>query len=336
MNMKAIIDTAINKNRNELQKVIPLETPYAIDIDPSNLCNFKCKFCATHSSEKGDLIKKQNMSFELFKKIIDDLAMFPQKLKMLRITGNGEPLINKELPQMIAYAKNKNIAEYIEIFTNGSLLSEKMNRDLVSSGLDRIRISIEALDEEGYKNIAGVKIDFEKFLTNIKDLYDNKKQCEIYIKIVDLAVKTEEEKEKYYNLFGDKCDKISIDNIIPFWPDFDNMDIGQTQFNKGVHGQEVQNVKICPYIFYSLLINTDGRVTACCADWEHKLILGDISKESLLEVWNGQKLYNFWVDILKGKKDEYEMCKKCLLPSYDCNDNIDAFSEEILEKIIKK
>ena len=47
----------------------------------------------------------------------------------------------------------------------------------------------------------------------------------------------------------------------------------------------------------------------------------------------GQKLKDFWIDMLNGKKNTYEMCAKCCLPSFDCNDNIDDFAPAILARV---
>lgn len=332
--------TAINKNivcekRNKLEEVIPLDGPYTVAIDPSNLCNFKCNFCAIQSKEEKLPFKKQLMTLELFKKIIDDLKMFPQKLKVLRINGQGEPLLNPHICEMIRYAKDSNVADFIEMITNGSRLNPRLNKDLIDSGINRIRISIEALDEAGYRDIAGTKMDFDKFIDNIRGLHEISGECEIYCKIVDVAVPTESDKEHFYELFGEICDRFFVDNVIPLWSDFAELKNVITVVGKGMHGQQIKEVLVCPYSFYSLIINSDGDVTACCADWKRKLVFGNLKNESLQEIWQGSKLKEFWVEMLKGNKNRYEMCSKCLLPMYDCNDNIDEFAEMILERLEK-
>ncbi|MDD3138138.1 MAG: radical SAM protein [Lachnospiraceae bacterium] len=336
--MSAIESNIVNTNRHKLEDVIPLSTPYSLAIDPSNLCNFKCKFCAMQASKEKQNYKKQCMELSLFKKIIDDINGFPDKLKVLRLSAQGEPLLNKDLPEMIRYAKKKEVAEYIEIVTNGSRLNPILNQELIDSGVDRIRISIEAVDEEGYLEIAGVKIDLQNFIRNIKDLHIRSgEKCEIYIKIVDAAVKEPHQKEKFKAEFSGICDRIWIDNIIPLWSDFEELTQNFDILNdKGVHGQKIQKVEICPFSFYNLIINPDGQVTVCCADWKRKLVVGDLKIESMMNVWNGDKLRNFWVDMLNGNRKKYEMCRKCLLPSYDCNDNIDAYAEQILSRIQKE
>lgn len=333
--MKAKNGNIVCTERNRLEEVIPLKTPYTIAIDPSNLCNFKCNFCAIQSKNEKLSFRKQLMDKELFMKIIKDLQELPEKLKILRINGQGEPLLNPHLSEMIGFAKEKDVAHFIEIITNGSLLNPELNQKLIDSKVDRIRISIEALNAEKYKSITGTEIDFAKFIENIKDLHDRSGGCEIYCKIIDAAVPSEEDKEKFYTLFGDICDRIFIDNVIPMWSDFDELEQNVQIGKIGVHGQKVRKVTVCPYSFYSLIVNSDGEVTVCCADWKRKLVVGDLKYQSFIEIWNGEKLRNFWVTMLRGEKNSYEMCKKCLLPDYDCNDNIDDYASEILERVVR-
>lgn len=335
--MKAKRENIVNGDRHRLEEVLPLEFPYSLAIDPCNLCNFECKFCAIQSSKEKLLYKKQFMEMELFKKIIDDLAEFSLKLKVLRLSGQGEPLLNPHIADMISYAKKKKVADFIEIVTNGSKLNPQLNSRLVEAGVDRIRISIEAVNEEGYFEMTNRKIDFREFVANIKDLHDKSgDQCEIYIKIVDAAVDTEEKRAAFYDAFENICDRIWIDQVIPLWSDFEEINEKFDIKCTGMHGQKLQMVNVCPYSFYNLIINPDGEVTACCADWKRKLVFGDLKKQSFYEIWHGDALKNFWIQMLKGNKNQYEMCAKCLLPMYDCNDNIDAYAQIILERMENK
>jgi MoaA/NifB/PqqE/SkfB family radical SAM enzyme len=323
----------VSTDRHRLEEVIPLKTPYTLAVDPSNICNFKCAFCAVQSKEEKLSFRRQLMPMELFCKIMDDLTEFPDKLKVLRVNGQGEPLLNPNFAEMVKYAKQKNVADFVETITNGSMLNPERNQQIIDSGIDRIRISIENITEKGYQEIAGAKVDFESLRANIKDLHERSGKCEIYCKIVDAAVPTEEDRKQFFSLFGDICDRIFIDHVIPMWSDFGELNqrlhVGET----GVHGQKVQSIRVCPFPFYSLIVNSDGEVTACCPDWKRKLVLGDLKTESMMEIWNGKKLRTFWKALLGGQKNTYEMCEKCVLPMYDCNDNIDEYAEEILSRM---
>lgn len=332
--MKAAKENIIKKERHKLEEVLPLSFPYSMVIDPCNLCNFQCQFCAIQKSEERQRYKKQFMEMALFEKIINNLSELNNRLKVLRLSGNGEPFLNTEIIKMISYAKEKHVADFIETVTNGSKLNPRFNTELVNSGIDRIRISIEAVTEDGYAEIAAYKINLEEFVANIKDLYyksgDN---CEIYIKTVDAAVDTEEKKRLFYDMFGDICDKIWIDSVIPLWSDYKEINQCFDIQKVGLHGQELKTVKVCPYPFYHIIVNPDGEVTACCADWKRKLVLGNLSSQRFEEIWDGEVLREFWIEMLKGNKNKYEMCAKCVLPMYDCNDNIDDYAEQILLRL---
>ncbi len=327
-------ENIVNKNRHKLEEVLPLETPYSLALDPCNLCNFQCKFCAMQTTEEVQNYKKQFMELSLFEKIIDDLKAFPDKLKVLRLSGQGEPFLNPYYIEMIKYAKKMEVADYIETVTNGSRFSPEYNQKIVESGIDRIRISVEAVDQEGYYEMAGTKIDFALFVDNIRDLYERSRGgCEIFIKTVDAAVNTEEKEKIFLDTFGDICDTIFVDHIVPLWSDFERLSDNFCLKSEGMHGQKLQKVEVCPYPFYNLIINPDGEVTVCCADWKRKLVVGNLVNQTLKDIWNGKSLRTFWKDMLLGRKNQYEMCRKCLLPMYDCNDNIDAYALQILERL---
>lgn len=69
--------------RNNLRDVVPLDTPYALFIDPTNFCNFHCSFCPRNLECFHEYAGKYvHMDMELYKKIISDIKMFPKKLKV--------------------------------------------------------------------------------------------------------------------------------------------------------------------------------------------------------------------------------------------------------------
>lgn len=330
--MKAERTNLINQNRVNLQDVIHLKAPLTLCIDPCNICNFNCKFCAIQTSDRNLKFKKQLMDFEFFKSIIDDFKSNKVHLKMIRISANGEPLLHPKFTEFVKYTKKAGISDYIETITNGSKLNPELNEKLVNSGIDRIRISVEAIDEEGYEKIAGVTIDFKKFIDNILDLYKRSRgKCEIYIKTVDAAVATKEKQELFYELFEDKCDKIFIDSIIPLWSDFDEINSRFNIKKNGLHGQQLEQIRVCPFPFYQCIINPDGDVTVCCSDWERTVIVGNLNKQSFLEIWNGERLRNFWIALLEGKRFEMSPCDTCLHPNYNCTDYIDPYAKDILK-----
>ena len=87
--MKARLEPRINlQGRTALETVIPLATPFIVFVDPASACNFKCTFCPTgHRDLIAETGRFQGaMKFEVFQKIIDDLAEFDRPLKVLAST----------------------------------------------------------------------------------------------------------------------------------------------------------------------------------------------------------------------------------------------------------
>lgn len=331
--LKAKIYNMKNKNRNVLGEVVPLATPYIVVVEPSGFCNLKCVFCPINDDKYKNTIKRKFMEFKLFKKLVEDIKYFPNKLKVLRFIGNGEPLMNSSIVEMIKYAKKKEIAEKIEITTNGTLLNHSLSESLINSGLDILKISVEALNEKDFFEIAKYKINMVDYINNIKFFYLNRKQCRVYIKINNLALKSDKEEKEFFSTYGDYADEIFIENISPVWPNFDN---GlNLKYSRGRFGNVVFERKICSHIFKSITVCADGEVIPCCADWQRKLKIGDITNESLIDIWgkgNLNRLQN--LHLTKGKKS-FSPCKECLYNEYCDDDILDEYELDILKRMEK-
>ena len=332
--MKAEVKPRIElENRTKLETVIPLATPFVIFVDPADICNFKCTFCPTGDK---DLMKSVGrplkvMKFDLYTKIIDDIAEFDQKIKVLRLYKDGEPLLNKKLPQMIKYAKDKGVADKIDTTTNASALTNERSLALIEAGLDRINISIYGVNEKQYKEFSKVNIDFKKIVENVKFFYENRKQCEVLVKINGDTL-TKDEKQFFLDTFGDYCDKIFIEHIMGCWPEFEikGVDIND-EF--GIYGQEIKEVSVCPYVFYAFSINSDGSVSTCFLDWARKLIIGNANTQSVKSIWFGEGMKEYRKMFLEGGRKEHPVCKDCGQLTHGMPDNIDKYSEKLLKRL---
>ena len=331
--MKAKIGTRYHTNRTELQTVIPLSTPFILYLDPSSVCNLSCSFCPCGGAHKALWTEEKKnsicvMDFDLYKKIIDDCQGFPDKIKVLRLYKEGEPLVNKQLPEMIEYAAKSGKFETIDFTTNGTLLKPDMNRRLVEAGLSRINISVEALNAEGYQKISGIKLDYDRFRENIRDLYEHKGNCHIFTKtMVDNL--DQETEQKFYDLFGDICDEIAIEHIANCWPGFENTSEEVNVY----HGDGYKEYVVCPRIFYILTINANGTASHCIVDWNYKGIIGDAKKESVVDIWNSKNYHDIRLAHLNCRRRSIELCKDCMEIESAAVDNIDEYREMLLEKV---
>ena len=332
--MKAEVKPRIElENRTKLEEVFPLDTPFLIFLDPSDLCNFQCKFCPSGDKALLKKVKRRPglMDFELYRKIIDDLCTFEKPIKVLRLYKDGEPLLNPRFPEMVRYARERGCALQVDTTTNASLLNPQLNLELIDAGLDRIHISLNGLSDESYRQFTGRKVNFNKLVENIAHFYEHRKNCLVCIKIVGDNL-TQEEKDRFFDIFGNIADRIFIEHIAPCWPTFE-MKEAITNPTVGIYGQEIREVMVCPYIFYSLSINSDGKVSLCFLDWSRKLIIGDLNTQSLKSIWNGKTLLNYRKMHLLKKRKDHPLCGICGQLSHGLPDNIDPFAEILIKRI---
>lgn len=320
--------------RVKLGEVVPLDTPFSLYIFPTYFCNFKCNYCE-HSLPEDIMEKKpyykKSMSFELFKKAIDDAKNFPRKIKTVVFVGLGEPLVHPQICDMVKYASKSGVAERIEIITNGSLLTHTMSDSLIEAGLTNLRISIQGIDSERYHEICGKSINFEQFVDNIRYFYNHKKNTNVYIKIIDCALRNEREKQIFYDIFSMISDDITVEYLVDYNSELNYSDLWYGEGASGLcqHG-ETHISEICSQPFYTLYLWPDGSVIPCHNMKENLYTLGNVKSLSLTSLWNGDRHKSFMIDQLKGYKNIPTCCDckrfKC---SFRKEDALDDYVESI-------
>ncbi len=327
-----------NNERVWLKDVVPLNAPFTVNIESSSLCNAKCVYCAR--SGKRNTSNDMNMPLDLFHKVVLDLQGFENKIKLIDMYNSGEPLCNPNLADMIYEIKMKTggVAETVGFTTNGFLFTKEKIDNLIASGVDVIRISIQGTDADIIKKICGVSVDFDKFVENIEYLYANRKSCKIRIKIADIALKDDEDRSKFLDIFGNLADSIAIETVLPLfqgvnYDDVDSRIVGRDQ--QGRNGLVHKNLDVCYRPFIKICVRVDGKITASCCDFEHDVVYGNAYTDNIVDVWNGEIRKNFLKLQLLQKRYEHPFCKKCVIPNDVTNerDILDPYVEEILARM---
>lgn len=318
--------------RTVLGEALPLATPFLVQIFPVYGCNFRCGYClhALPREEHGYISYKTFMDIGLYKKCINDMDGFKNKLKMLRFAGIGEPLLHKDIAEMIYYAKSRDIAESIDIVTNGVLLNEKLSLALISAGLDKLRISIQGVSAAKYKIISNATIDFNNFLENLRFFYEKRGRTKVYIKIIDCALEDEFEGKRYFDIFEEICDTIAIEHLTPTVKgiDYESLANGKS-LDVTQYGNCLMETSICPQPFYMMQINPDGAVVPCCSV-TYPGVFGNASVESIPNIWNGEKLSRFRRLLLDGVGNASKVCSDCSLYKYG------LFPEDVLDPYVQQ
>lgn len=320
--------------REPLGNLLPLPNPISMQIDPASLCNFKCSFCPTgdphliKASGRGQMF----MKLDLFEKIMEDVAKFSRPLKVLKLFKDGEPMLNPQFLDMVKAAKRIGTIDRIETTSNGSKLGPGFNEKLVESGIDRVVLSIEGVTSERYLKFARVKFDFDAFVEKVRHLYSIRGDLKIHIKTVaqnlDYSIG---EDRLFFDTFGPISDGIFIENTVASWPSFAVKDAVHKDID--AYGRETVHKEICPYLFYSLSINADGIVSPCCVDWNRELAIGDLKTESVMDIWNGEKLRALRHAHVFGGLASVPSCASCGQVHACTHDNLDGHRDELKKQL---
>ncbi len=255
------------------------------------------------------------MKFDLFCKIIDDLHAFPDKIKRLYLYHEGEPLLNPHLPDMVGYAKQSDIAESIQITTNGALLTKKMARMLIEAGLDLIRISVEHVSDEGYRELTETFCNYELIRRNVEMLFAERERIGsrmlIHPKIMDIGLTTEQ-LEKFRRDFLPISDQLNIQQLTGMPnPSLFDFTLG-TNPTEGSEGAPLKPDRlVCAQPFYVMLVKYSGVTVACSEDWSWEAVTGDARHERMIDIWNGESLRQFRLKQLRGERSCIQCCADC-------------------------
>ena len=300
-------------NRKHLWELLPLEAPMSVTIEPSGLCNFRCKYCAQALGNKFDTrhFKREIMPMPLFKDIVGQLKEFGT-IKKIHLFRNGEPLINPSIAEMVALLKTECICETINISTNAALLTPELSNKLIDAGLD------------------------EQIYQNLKYFYNHRKQCRLYIKIIDMALNSEKEKEEFYQLFSPIADRVYVETAVPVYESIDYSKMLHKE-NTTRAGREVEEPLICHLAFYHLHILANGDVVPCNSI-EFPIKKYNVKEKSLKEIWNSQERLVFLYNMLLGNRKKNDICKKCkrLCQEYQPEDKLDGYEEDIIKRFEKR
>ena len=332
------------QNRQVLYKILPIETPLALDLHITHRCNFRCNYCILSRPDEelaaadygiGGL-RREIMSWETFSLIVEQLNAFPSKLKMITMSGIGEATTHPRIADMVKALHDAGVTETIQIITNGALLSRDMSDKLISAGLNELRISLQGLTADKYFEICKAKIDWDTYYDNICYFAQNKGDCTLKVKIVD-TVLGEGDEEKFYSLFGDICDAIAVEHVYNPW-EVNGLCSKHKMLptDKTRYGREFREIAVCPRPFTRMDILPDGTVTQFChVCFGHEK---NVREMPLYVQWNGDRQNELRINQLKGLRNEYPQCKRCtfVTNTWHPEDILDGHEAEILERMQSK
>lgn len=268
----------------------------------SNRCNSRCGHCPFNLyPELREKDKNAFMPLEIFQKIADDLSL--EQERWLRITGAGEPFLNRHLLEFVEYAKGKDIR--VGLITNGSLFDDKKIDRLLIAETDIIEISVDAMDKGTYSKIR-VGLDFAKVHNDVIKLVKRRKELgsksKIVVSIINQPIKLPHIPKvvQYWEKIADKV-------ILRKWLTWNVLD------NKNFTEPFLDPARRvpCPWPFERMHIATSGDVVFCADDLERKYLIGNVKEKSVSQLWNSKKFERYRQYHLTGRYGMIDICARC-------------------------
>lgn len=292
--------------------------PNSFMVEAASKCNLTCSMCWAYKA--SEYRTNTFLEYQDFKKIVDDISSFCSKLFF---SFCGEPLLNRDIYDMIKYAERHNII--VGLSTNATLLTKNNVIKLLESNLDELVISLDAANRSTYESMR-VGGDFEKVISGVEFLINEKNRRRLSIPKVILQTiltqKNEAEVNEFIRLAKDiRADAVTVKSLFIDHHGDNNYrktlineylveNHNVSRYNKCKDDQvKLKKMGTCPNN-KSPVINSDGDVCICCFDIFGEYKQGNALKENFLDIWDRRDYKEFRDDIMQNRK--LPICQFCV------------------------
>ncbi|MBF0618891.1 MAG: SPASM domain-containing protein [Candidatus Omnitrophica bacterium] len=296
------------------QGAVVTTEPFGIlNVELTNKCPMRCVMCA----RTKNMTRAQGfMGFSVFQSIVDQyVAVNPvaARTKDFWLHHFGESLMHPEFGKCIRYAVSRDVKAALSI--NPIMLSPAVSKDLLTSGIRTLYVSLDGHDDESFAKIRGVDNAFEKSKENLFAFLKLKEDLRAPVRVS-------------LSMIDFKENRASIDKMGRFWRSVRGVDEFRckvfTTWNgdapdvisfsdvKGDQGQlsKLYRVVGCLNPWQQMSVAWDGDVIPCCYDYDKKYVLGNVNEHSLAEIWNGERMQQLRREFLSNKVGN-RLCRDC-------------------------
>ena len=305
-----------------------LEYPVMVAVETTNKCNATCWFCPitegskrppsdgeplvqlgkkvqpVPAAEPGDgvtfnLMQRPlgYMDDALFEKIIDDCTQFP--LRRIEPYLHGEPFMDRKICDRIEHINRRLPRTEVHLFTNGSLLTRKTVERLKELRLASMVISLNTAREDKYNAIMG--LDWRKTLANLERVAaENRSSKPVADRFVMRMTAPKETSDAEIAAFRSLAKRMGARAVIVSLHNY-----------KGDINSERPVPRFPCYFVNDLDILYNGRTALCCMDHDGEYTWGDVSKHSVLEVFNSPEARRYRDLMRQDRRAELTPCNQC-------------------------
>lgn len=296
-----------------VKRPIVFGMPFSLSVEPVSYCNLKCRECPV--GDENYKRKKGKTDIEMYRKLIDEMHPYLINLFLYFL---GEPLLNRQLPQLIEYATKNKV--YTALSTNGNVYTHDMIEQLISAGLKKIIVSVDGANQQSYQQYR-VGGRWCKTIRFIELMAEKKKQLKSNtpkIEVQFLVLKTNEHQMNDIKkiILSSGASKLVFKSAQINHTQ--NMQTLLTSKSKYARYKKKGNSYIikskrknrCFRSWNSAVVTFNGNVLPCCFDKYEKHVTGSINDSSFKDIWFGLNFMKFRNIILSNRKS-IAMCNNC-------------------------
>ena len=274
--------------------------PEVIEIQFTNICNANCIICPYRSMN----YKKEIMTDELFEKFIEDIKGKP--IKRIIPYFNNEPFLDKTFISKLKRVREANPEAEVEISTNVVFFTEDKMREVLPLDITDIRLSVFGYERETYQKMMPTA-DYDKTFKHLRLISEIFKGSKTQISII-MIDNGEIDEQEFINM-----EKLAKELGFEFcrWGFLDRAGNVEKYSNDFYYENVIGCEQNRPTERMHILCN--GQVVLCCQDWSASFICGDISKNTITEVWNSERYQAIRDSLFDKNKLAPEICRNCKL-----------------------
>ena len=299
MNQREKIRKRLNVKKLEDYKIFPKY----FEIETVNACNARCVMCTINEWTGNDSVL---MSDELFNKFVDEVKLYKDWIEIICLNRDGEPTLDKNLHIKVKKLKDVGIKK-VRFVTNAQNLTPEFAKRVLKAGIDEVMFSIDSIHKEIYEKIR-INLDFEKVMSNtlnyikLRDEINPNSIVTIRMVEMDMNIK---EKENWLKFWKSKVTNRE-DKVYTMPMHYWGNQLGEIE-----EKVEYFSKIACISPFSSMAIHSNGKVGICAADFNVKYYMGDFSKQTIKEIWQGKAFEEVREAHLNGNRNKYEICRGC-------------------------
>jgi radical SAM protein with 4Fe4S-binding SPASM domain len=287
--------------------------PIAFSVEPTTSCNLRCPQCP--SGLRSFTRETGSLELETYKNIIDQLY---RTSGYITLYFQGEPYLNKNFNAIVNYAYQKKM--YTATSSNAHYFNKENAESIIKSGIDRLIISIDGIDQETYsKYRIGGSID--KVIKGTQALVEAKKNLKSKTPHIIWQFIVFRHNEHQLEDIKKMAAEVDVDELSIKTAQIYEFETGNdlipsnenySRYKKDENGYRFKNKLLnhCWKLWSSCVFTWNGQVVPCCFDKDAHYQLGSINSKSFKEIWQGDAYQKFRSQLVKGRK-HIDICKNC-------------------------